>query len=56
LYAFADGSLMGEAERSSRAARLLKMSGAAISAKSNKTTTKHHVPIAPVPNITMGEA
>jgi len=41
LYAFADGSLMGEAERSSRAARLLKMSGAAISAKSNKTTTKH---------------
>ena len=32
---------MGEAGRSSRAARLLKMSGAAISAKSNKTTTKH---------------
>ena len=41
LYAFADGSLMNETKRRSRAARLLKMAGAVISAKTNKSTTVH---------------
>ena len=41
LYAFADGSLMNETKRRSRAGRLLKMAGAVISAKTNKSTTVH---------------
>ena len=41
IYSFADGSLMQETKRRSRAARLVKMSGAAISAKTNKTTIVH---------------
>ena len=41
LYAFADGSLMGESKRRSRAARVLKMAGASILAKTNKSTLVH---------------
>ena len=41
IHAFADGSLGNESKSRSRAARLVKMSGAAIAAKTNKTTTVH---------------
>ncbi|MFB1018904.1 MAG: hypothetical protein QMC37_01515, partial [Flavobacteriales bacterium] len=41
LYAFADASLMQEPGMLSRIARILKLGGACISAKTNKTTLKH---------------
>ena len=41
ISAFADGSLMNESKSRSRVARLVKMAGASIAAKTNKTTTVH---------------
>ena len=41
ISAFADGSLMNESKSRSRVARLVKMAGASVAAKTNKTTTVH---------------
>ena len=41
ISAFADGSLMNESKSRRRTARLVKMAGASVAAKTNKTTTAH---------------